>query len=286
MSGWAWPGGARLAVSVVVNVEEGAELTPADGDPTSEPVDELGITLKGGARNYGNESNYRYGIQAGAPRVLTVLARHGVAGTFTAAAQALERAPGLGRAIAADGHEICAHGWRWTPQHRLTPEEERAFIRRATTSIEVTTGQRPVGWLSRYLHTGATRRLLAEEGYLYHMDDYGSDTPSWDLAGPRPIVVLPYNLDTNDMKMWNAPALSPREWADYAIDSVKWLVGEEPLYPQMLSIGVHLRIIGRPGRIGAFERVLAHISAQRDVWIAPRRALAEHFAAAVPSPSA
>lgn len=183
----------------------------------------------------------------------------------------------------ARGHEICAHGWRWAPQHRLAPEDERAFIRRATTSIEKTTGRRPVGWLSRYLHSGETRRLLAEEGYLYHMDDYGSDTPSWDLSGPRPIVVLPYSLDTNDMKMWNAPALGPRDWADYAIDSIAWMATEEPRRPQMLSIGVHLRIIGRPGRIGAFDRVLAHLAGRPDVWITSRRAIAEHFAAAMPA---
>ncbi len=284
MSGWVWPGGAKLAVSIVMNVEEGAELTPADGDSTAEPVDELGIALKGGHRNYGNESNYRYGIEAGAPRVLRLLARHGVTATFTAAAQALERAPELALEIVAGGHEVCAHGWRWAPQHRLALEEERAFIQRATVSIEATTGQRPVGWLSRYLHTGDTRRLLAEEGYLYHMDDYGSDTPSWDAAGSRPIVVLPYSLDTNDMKMWNAPALSPRDWAEYAIDSLEWMTGEEPRQPQMLSIGVHLRIIGRPGRIGAFDRVLAHMAGRSDVWIASRRAIAEHFATALPPP--
>ncbi len=285
MTGWTWPGGARLAVSVVVNVEEGAELNPTDGDEVAEPVDELGIALKKGLRNWGNESNYRYGVEAGAPRVLRLLADHGIAATFTAAAQALERAPGLGPAIVAGGHEVCAHGWRWAPQHRLDEEEERAFIRRATASIEATTGARPVGWLSRYLHTGETRRLLAAEGYLYHMDDYGSDTPSWDAPGGRPIVVLPYALDTNDMKMWNAPALSPADWAGYAIDSFDWMMREEPERPQMLSIGVHLRIIGRPGRIGAFERVLAHLAGRRDAWIASRRAIAAHFAAAVRPPS-
>lgn len=284
MAAFSWPGGARVAVSLVVNVEEGAELSPADGDPAAEPVDELGIALKGGFRNFGNESNYRYGIGCGGPRVLRVLAAHGVTATFTAAAQALERAPDLGRAIVAAGHEVCAHGWRWVPQHRLDEDKERAFIERATRSIAATTGSRPVGWLSRYLHSERTRRLLAEAGYLYHMDDYGADAPFWDVAGGRPIVVVPYALDTNDMKLWSAPALTPADWASYAIDSFEWLVREDAETPPLMSLGVHLRIIGRPGRIGAFDRVLAHLVRHPQAWIATRRAIAEHFAASVPPP--
>jgi allantoinase len=286
MGSYAWPGNARVAVSIVVNVEEGAELNPADGDPIAEPVDELGIALKGGFRNFGNESNYRYGIECGGPRVLRLLAKHQVTATFTAAAQALERAPDLTAAIVAAGHEVCAHGWRWAPQHRFSEDEERAFIRKATESSEATAGTRPIGWLSRYLHTQRTRQLLAEQGYLYHMDDYGADAPFWDIAGGHPIVVVPYSLDTNDMKMWNAPALSPADWASYAIDTFEWLIGEEAESPPMMSLGLHLRIIGRPGRIGALDRVLAHVARHPQAWIATRRAIAQHFAAAVPPPQA
>ena len=121
----AWPGGARLALSLVVNVEEGAELSPRDGDRAPEPVDELGVTLKHAIRNLGNESNYAYGIRAGAPRVLRVLARHDVRATFTAAAVALERAPELARAIVSGGHEVCAHGHRWVHQFRMDESAER-----------------------------------------------------------------------------------------------------------------------------------------------------------------
>ncbi len=290
MSGGAaaatWPNGSKLAVSFVVNVEEGAELLPTDGDRAPEPVDELGMALKPGFRNFGNESNYRYGIEAGAPRVLRLLDGMGVAATFTAAALALERAPALAARLAASGaHEVCAHGWRWVPQHRLAPEEERGFIRKARESIARTIGRPPVGWLSRYLHTAETRRLLAEEGFLYHMDDYGADTPSWDAATRPPIVVLPYALDTNDMKLWQAPALTPADWARYAIDSYEWMKRERPERPQLLSIGVHLRIIGRPGRIGALARVLEHIRADGGgAWIATRAQIAQHFAATVPPP--
>lgn len=277
---YAWPGGARLALSLVVNVEEGAEFNVLDGDRGPEPVDELGITLKKPVRNFGNESNYAYGIHEGAPRVLALLARQGMPATFTAAAVALERAPQLASAIMQAGHEVCAHGYRWAHQLGMTEEQEREFIRKATASIERSTGVRPVGWLSRYLHTGETRRLLSEEGYLYHMDDYSRDEPFFDRSLAKPMVVLPYALDSNDMKMWNAPSLTPRAWCEYVIDTFDWLLKESEARPRMMSLGVHLRIIGRPGRIGALERFLQHVAAHADqkVWVARRCDIASHFA--------
>jgi allantoinase len=276
---YAWPGGARLALSLVVNVEEGAEFNVLDGDRGPEPVDELGITLKKPVRNFGNESNYAYGIHEGAPRVLALLARQGMPATFTAAAVALERAPQLASAIMQAGHEVCAHGYRWAHQLGMTEEQEREFIRKATASIERSTGVRPVGWLSRYLHTGETRRLLSEEGYLYHMDDYSRDEPFFDRSLAKPMVVLPYALDSNDMKMWNAPSLTPRAWCEYAIDTFDWLLKESEARPRMMSLGVHLRIIGRPGRIGALERFLQHVAEHADqkVWVARRCDIASHF---------
>lgn len=276
---YAWPGSARLALSVVVNVEEGAEFNILDGDRGPEPVDELGITLKKPVRNFGNESNYAYGINEGAPRVLGLLARYGVRATFTAAAVALERAPQVAAGIVEGGHEVCAHGYRWAHQLGMTEEQERDFIRKATVSIERTTGTRPVGWLSRYLHTAETRRLLAEEGYLYHMDDFSRDEPFMDTALPKPMVVLPYALDSNDMKMWNAPSLTPRDWLAYAIDTFDWLLAESAARPRMMSLGVHLRIIGRPGRIGALERFLSHVCrvSGDQLWIARRRDIAEYY---------
>jgi allantoinase len=277
--GYRWPSGARLALSIVVNVEEGAEFNIVDGDRGPEPVDELGITLKKPVRNFGNESNYAYGINEGAPRVLGLLARHGVPATFTAAAVALERAPQVASAIMQGGHEVCAHGYRWAHQLGMSEEQEREFIRKATTSIERTTGVRPVGWLSRYLHTSETRRLLSEDGYLYHMDDYSRDEPFLDRSLAKPMVVLPYALDSNDMKMWNAPSLTPRAWCEYAIDTFDWLLKESESRPRMMSLGVHLRIIGRPGRIGALEAFLRHVRDRGDqkVWIARRCDIAKHF---------
>ena len=277
-SPYRWPADARLALSVVVNVEEGAEASIADGDRGPEPVDELGITLKKPVRNFGNESNYQYGIKAGAPRVMRLLGQYGVKATFTAAAVALERATDLAAEIVSQGHEVCAHGWRWIHQFHLDEAKEREFIRKAIASIEKTTGTRPYGWLSRYLLTPNTRRLLAEEGFVYHMDDYSDDQPFWEMAGGKPIVIMPYALDTNDMKFWTDPALSVDQWLKYAIDTFDWLYAEGADAPRMMSIGLHLRIIGRPGRIGAFEKFLAYATKRPGVWVTTRLEIAKHFA--------
>ena len=277
-----WPDGARLALSLVVNVEEGSEYSVREGDAAPEPVDELGVTLKRPVRNLGNESNYAYGITAGGPRVLAVLARHGVRATFTAAAVALERAPELTRAIVAGGHEVCAHGHRWIHQYRLDEAAEREFIRAAIASIEKTTGQRPHGWLSRYLVTEHTRRLLVEEGFTYHMDDYSDDLPFWDTVDGRGILVIPYALDSNDMKLWTAPALTPEQWLAYAVETFDVLHEEGARAPKMMSLGVHLRIIGRPGRIRAFDRFVQHARSRPGVWIATRLEIARWWATAHP----
>lgn len=278
MSRRVWPNGARLALSIVVNVEEGSELSIADSDSGPEPVDELGVTLKKPVRNYGNESNYRYGLKAGAPRVMRLLEERNLRATFTAAAVSLERAPELTQRIVAGSHEVCAHGWRWVHQFRMDEAAERDFIRKAVVSIEQTTGKRPHGWLSRYLTTGNTRRLLVEEGFTYHMDDYSDDHPFWDAVDGKPILILPYAIDSNDMKMWADPSYTPADWLQYAIDSFEWLYREGANQPRMMSLGVHLRIIGRPGRIGYFEKFLDHVLRHEDVWVATRLEIARHWA--------
>lgn len=283
---YEWPQGARLALSIVVNVEEGAEANILDGDKYPEPVDEMAIALKRPVRNYGNESNYRYGITRGAPRVMRLLEQYQIRATFTACALALERAPALAQEILRQGHEVTSHGYRWAHQFHMDEAAERDYIRRAVASIEKTTGRRPQGWLSRYLLTDNTRRLLAEEGFLYHMDDLGDDEPSWDVVGGRPIVVLPYQIDNNDMKMWSSPSYTPDLWLKYAKDNLDWALEEGGHEVNMMSIGLHLRIIGRPGRIWALREFLAYAARRaaepRGVWIATREDIVRHFIAQVP----
>ena len=282
-----WPNGAQLALSIVVNVEEGAENSIIDGDKRAEAVDEMGLAVKPGIRNFSNESNYAYGIKAGAPRIFDLLERRNIKATFTAAAQSLERAPQIARRITNGNHETCAHGFRWQAQHKMLEEEERQFIRLATASIENTTGTRPVGWLSRYLFTANTRRLLIEEGYRYHMDDYSDDKPFWDTQTKpgNPILILPYAIDTNDMKMWNAPAYTPRAWLEYLNDTLDFLRKEGASAPRMMSLGLHLRIIGRPGRMVILDQFLERTQAIEGVWIATRAEIMECWTTQFPPPN-
>ena len=267
---FAWPGDARLALSIVVNVEEGSESTVIDGDRGPEPVDELGVAPKKPIRCHGNESNYEYGIREGWPRIHRLLQKYAIKATFTAAAVSLERAPDIAQAIRDEGHEPCSHGYRWMHQFFLDEDSEREFIRKAVTSIEASTGQRPLGWLSRYLHTENTRRLLQEEGFLYHMDDYSADAPFWIgvEASNDPMIIVPYALDSNDMKFWTAPSLTPEDWLQYAKRSFDCLYEEGAEIPRMMSLGLHLRIIGRPGRIWALEEFFKYVAERDDVWIA------------------
>lgn len=283
---YAWPEDRHLALSIVVNVEEGAEANIDDGDKYPEAVDEMGIALKRPIRNFANESNYQYGLKRGGPRVMRLLERYGLKATFTACALALERAPDLTAEIVRQGHEVTSHGYRWAHQFMMNEEQERDYIRQATESIERSTGQRPMGWLSRYLITENTRRLLIEQGYQYHMDDFSDDEPFWDHVEGKPIVVLPYQVDNNDMKMWSDRAHSPDDWLQYAINNFEWLLREGRDEVNVMSIGLHLRIIGRPGRIWALEKFFEHVARRRDQahgpWITSRLEIAQHFAQQVP----
>jgi peptidoglycan/xylan/chitin deacetylase (PgdA/CDA1 family) len=281
-----WPNGAAMALSVVVNVEEGSEMTIARGDRGMEPVDELGIHIKSPIRNYGNESNYRYGIKAGAPRVVKLLKQYEIDASWTVAALSLENHPEIAAAIAELGHEPVSHGYRWVHQFKMDEAQERAFIRQAVSSIEKTVGVRPYGWLSRYFHTDNTRRLLIEEGFAYHMDDYSGDVPFWDrvTVPGKPIAIVPYQLDSNDMKMWTDPAMTPEQWLHYAkrnLDQVRkeGLEGN----PKMMSLGLHLRIIGRPGRIWALEEFFRHVREHQDIWVTTRLAVARHLESVEPA---
>lgn len=276
-----WPNNAKMALSIVVNVEEGSEQTIARGDRGMEPVDELGIFIKAPIRNYSNESNYLYGIKAGAPRVVKLLKDFDIMASWTVAALSLENHPEIARAIIDLGHEPVSHGWRWIHQYKFTEDQEREFIQKAVTSIEKTCGVRPFGWLSRYMLTDNTRRLLIEEGFSYHMDDYSGDVPYWDreTVPGKSMVIVPYQLDNNDMKMWTDPAMTSEQWLAYAKQNFDQVYREGAEgNPKMMSLGLHLRIIGRPGRIWALEEFFRHVRAHEGVWVTTRKAIADHFA--------
>jgi allantoinase len=281
-----WPGGAKMALSIVVNVEEGSEQSVAHGDRGMEPVDELGVFVKSPIRNYANESNYLYGIKAGAPRIIKLLKQYDIAASWTVAAMSLETHPEIAEAIVALGHEPVSHGYRWVHQFKMDEDAERDFIRKADTSIEKSCGVRPYGWLSRYMLTDNTRRLLIEEGFTYHMDDFSGDIPFWDrdTVPGKPIAIVPYQVDNNDMKMWTDAAFSPDDWLTYAKRNFDQIYREGVEgNPKMMSLGLHLRIIGRAGRIWALEEFFKHVRAHDGVWVTTRKAIAEHLAVVDPA---
>jgi peptidoglycan/xylan/chitin deacetylase (PgdA/CDA1 family) len=276
----AWPGGARVAVSFVVNFEEGAETTISGGDSWNEAVYEVVDRVEGHADRC-IESHFEYGTRAGYWRVMDLFDRFGAVATVSACGQAADASPWLVRDAARRGHEVAAHGYRWESHGALgfTEAEERRQIGRAVAAIAAATGRAPVGWHTRSAATAATRRLLVEHGgFLYDSDDYNDDLPYYVRVGDRPHLVLPYAFDTNDMQFQHATRfVRAADFAGYVCDAYDWLVREGRVAPRMLSIGLHLRMIGRPGRIAGLEMILAHLARSGDAWLATREMIARHW---------
>jgi peptidoglycan/xylan/chitin deacetylase (PgdA/CDA1 family) len=273
-----WPGDARVAVSLVVNFEEGGEFTVSAGDARNEGVYEV-VDEKRGAVDLGIESHFEYGTRAGYWRIADVLDAFGAKATFSACGRAVEAAPWIARDAFARGHEIAAHGYRWATHLGMSEAEERESIARCVAAIESATGRRPVGWHTRAPATPSTRRLLVEHGgFLYDSDAYNDDLPYVVAVGGKRHLVLPYAFDTNDMHFQHTQRFAgAADFAAYCTDAFDWLSREGERAPRMLSIGLHLRMIGRPGRIAALERILAHVTGKRGAWIARREDIARHW---------
>ncbi|CAM5638835.1 chitin deacetylase [Streptomyces tanashiensis] len=281
----AWPGGARVAVSLVLNYEEGGEANVLDGDPASESFlhEVVGAPPVTGGRDLNVESMFAYGSRAGFWRVHRTLGAHGVPVTVHAVGQALERNPDAARAMGAAGWEVAGHGWRWI-DHREVPEEvERADVARTTATIERLVGRRPVGWYTGRT-SSATRRLVVEEGgFLYDSDDYSDDLPFYVEAAGRPHLVVPYSLDANDFKFLLVHGFTTADdMLTYLVDTFDALHAEGAERPRMMSVGLHGRIIGRPGRIRALDAFLRYVARRGGAWVATREQIARHWLATHP----
>ena len=273
-----WPGGARLALSFVVNVEEGAELFVGDGDERNESIHETTEVVQG-VPDFCMASHFEYGTRAGYWRITDLFDRYGVSATFSCSGRAVERSPWLARDALARGHEIAAHGWRWERHAGMEEDRERDAIARTVEAIERACGTPPVGSHTKSSPSVNTRRLIVEHGgFEYDSDAYDDDLP-WvvEVAG-RSHVVLPYAFDTNDMRFQAGRGFDHAEdFARYCIDAFEWLWREGERTPRMMPVGLHLRIIGRPGRIAGLDRLLAAVTARDGVWIARRDAIARHW---------
>lgn len=278
-----WPNGTRLAVSVVVNVEEGAELQVLDGDPVSERIGEVISVVPEGRPDPGQAQIFAYGTRASAWRMADALDRYGVPATLFACGRAADRAAPVLAMLAARGHETACHGWLWRPHaDYAAPGEEAADLDRAAAAIRAATGEMPRGFFCRGAESPWTRRLLAERGYLYTSNGFDDDLPYRDSSG---LLVVPYALDANDMKFFHPNGfVRAREMVEYVADALDVLEAEAARgLPRLLNIGFHLRIVGRPGRFKAFEGVLAELDKRRGrLWLARRADIADAFARAVP----
>jgi putative urate catabolism protein len=286
-----WPNDARVAVQFVLNHEEGAENSVLHGDAASEQfLSELSSPAAYPARHMSVESIYEYGPRAGVWRLLREFERRGLPLTVFGVAMALERHPELTAAFGELGHEIACHGWRWISYQNVAEDVERAHLQQAMTSIERLTGQRPLGW-----YTGRdspnTRRLVVDHGgFLYDSDYYGDDLPFWTEVTASddrqvPHLIVPYTLDSNDMRFALPQGFSHGdEFFNYLRDSFDVLYAEGDVRPAMLSVGMHCRLLGRPGRFRALQRFLDYLEQHERVWVCRRVDIARHWIAQHPYP--
>lgn len=276
-----WPNGARVAVSLVVNFEEGAELAVEQGDAETERYGEVASTLPPGVRDLVQEQVFDYGMRAGLWRFLDAFSAAGIRSTFMMCGRAVERVPDLAGAVVEAGHEPAVHGWRWLP-HALYPdsETERRDIERTRDVIARATGVAPVGFMSRGSQSAWTRDILTELGFAYDSNALDDDLPYWSRSQRGSMLILPYGFDTNDMKFFHPNGfVQPDDFSGYVSAALATLVEEADRgHSAMLSIGFHLRICGRPARFRAVRAILAELARlEGRVWVAARTDIAAHF---------
>ncbi len=290
-----WPGGARIAVQFVLNYEEGGENSVLHGDAGSEQfLSEMFNPASYPERHISMEGIYEYGSRAGVWRILREFEQRGVPLTVFGVATALERHPEVAAAFVQAGHEIACHGLKWIHYQHVPEAVEREHMLEAMALIERITGTRPEGW-----YTGRdspnTRRLVADfGGFAYDSDYYGDDLPFWmkvekSDGSTAPQLIVPYTLDCNDMRFALPQGYSHADpFFQYLRDTFDVLYAEgDPAgldRPKMMSIGMHCRLLGRPGRITALQRFLDHIAQHQDVWVARRIDIARHWAQQYPAP--
>ena len=275
-----WPGSAQLALQFVINYEEGGENSIVHGDTGSEAFlsEIIGAESWPGQRHPSMESIYEYGSRVGVWRLLKLFKQKQLPLTVFAVGMALERNPAVADMALEHGHEICSHGYRWIDYRHVSESVEREHIQKTVDIITRLTGERPLGW-----YTGRTsentRRLVVEEGgFLYDADSYDDDLPYWTRVGDRSHLVVPYTLDNNDMRFATPQGFnSGEQFFAYLRDAFDTLYAEGATLPRMMSVGLHCRLVGRPGRIRALERFIDYVRSFDRVWICRRIDIARHW---------
>ena len=281
-----WPAGARIAVQFVVNYEEGGENCVLHGDPASEAFlsEIVGAAPWPGQRHPSMESIYEYGSRVGVWRLLDLFARYESPLTIFGVAMALERNPAVAEAAMAAGHEICSHGYRWIDYRDVPEDVEREHLERAIEIIRRLTGERPLGWYIGRTSERTRALVVKEGGFLYDADDYNDDLPFWTEVNGKSHLVVPYTLDNNDMRFAMPQGFnSGDQFYSYLRDAFDVLYAEGEHTPRMMSVGLHCRLVGRPGRLAALARFIEYTRRFDDVWYGRRIDIARHWRAVHPA---
>jgi peptidoglycan/xylan/chitin deacetylase (PgdA/CDA1 family) len=281
-----WPNGARIAVNFVVNYEEGSEPSVQDGEGYSETgLTESSTSSQGlQGRDLAAEGMFEFGSRVGFWRIMRAFHERGLPLTVFGCALALERNKPAAEAIRKSGFDVCCHGWRWVRHFQLSEAEERQHIAKAVKSLKQTVGEAPAGWYCRYGPSVNTRRLLLEHGgFTYDSDYYGEELPFWQTVEGKPHLIVPYSLTNNDGK-YAAGMTTSEQWFTLCRDAFDVLYKEGATAPKMMSVGLHQRLIGHPGRTAGLWRLLDYIQQQKGVWVTRRIDIANHWKATHPYP--
>ncbi len=275
-----WPGRAKIAVQFVVNYEEGGENNILHGDPASEAFlsDVLGAQPWKGQRHMNIESMFEYGARAGFWRLYRMLNERGMPATVYGVATALMRSPEIVVAMKEAGWEIASHGLKWIEYKDMPKAKERQQMKDAIRIHTEATGERPLGWYTGRSSINTLPLVLEDGGFLYSSDSYADDLPYW-VQGPKgPHVIIPYTLDANDMRFINAQGFGGGdEFFTYLKDSFDVLYAEGETAPKMMTVGLHCRVVGRPGRAASLARFLDYVKKHDRVWVPTRLDIARHW---------
>ena len=276
-----WPGGARVALQYVLNYEEGGENSVLHGDAGSEAfLSEIIGAASFPARHMSMESIYEYGSRVGVWRILDLFRRYQMPLTVYGIAMALQRHPAVVEAFLKDGHEIASHGWRWISYQDAPLEVEREHLQKAIDIHTRVTGERPLGWYTGRTSPNTRKLVIEDGGFVYDADDYNDDLPWYDTRYGKPQLIVPYTLDANDMRFATAQGFhSGDQFYTYLKDTFDTLYAEGKTTPRMMSVGLHCRLIGRPGRIVSLERFMKYVRRKSKVWYARRIDIAQHWLA-------